>query len=67
VLGFGDEERVGGSPNEIFPLIFVTTMANHDVSRILEDEGGSRDIMYGELFEKLGLKRESLAPYRTDL
>ncbi|MCH80784.1 hypothetical protein A2U01_0001558 [Trifolium medium] len=68
VLGFSDEERVGESPNEIVPLIIVTTIANHDISKILKDGGSSRDIMYGELFEKLGLKRDSLAPYRsTDL
>jgi hypothetical protein len=36
VLGFYDEERVSGAPNEIFPLFIVATMANHDVSLILE-------------------------------
>jgi hypothetical protein len=36
VLGFYDEERVCRAPNEIFPLFIVSTMANHDVSLILE-------------------------------
>ncbi|MCI04105.1 hypothetical protein A2U01_0025148, partial [Trifolium medium] len=46
-LGFSDEEYVGGVPNELFPIIIVATMAKHEVSRILIDQGGS--------FEKLNL------------
>ncbi|MCI07920.1 hypothetical protein A2U01_0028990, partial [Trifolium medium] len=40
-------------------------MVNHDVSRILVDEGSSYDIIYEELFTKLGLKKENLAPYHN--
>ncbi|MCI97624.1 hypothetical protein A2U01_0118925, partial [Trifolium medium] len=43
-------------------------MAHHDVSRILIDQGSSCDVMYRELFQKLGLRRECLCPYEgTDL
>jgi hypothetical protein len=46
VLGFNDEERVCGAPNEIFPLFIVATMANHDVSLILEYRvGGALTIL----------------------
>lgn len=39
-------------------------MVEHfDVSRILIDKGSSWDIMYYELFEKIGLKREILWLY----
>ncbi|MCI04679.1 hypothetical protein A2U01_0025726, partial [Trifolium medium] len=41
---------------------------NDDVSRILIDQGSSCDVMYQELFEKLGLKKEDLCQYEgTDL
>lgn len=33
------------------------------MSRILTDNGSSCDIMYAELFEKLGMKKEKLSPY----
>ncbi|MCI90704.1 hypothetical protein A2U01_0111998, partial [Trifolium medium] len=53
MLGFNDTEYSGGTPKKIFPLIVIATMANHDVSRILIDQGSSCDVMYQELFEKL--------------
>ncbi|MCH81098.1 hypothetical protein A2U01_0001877 [Trifolium medium] len=68
VLGFDDHGYPGGVPNEIFPLIIIATMAHHDVSRILIDQGSSCDVMYRELFQKLGLRRDCLCPYEgTDL
>ncbi|MCH98019.1 hypothetical protein A2U01_0019018, partial [Trifolium medium] len=68
ILGFNDDEYPGGTPNEIFPLIVIATMAHHDVSRILIDQGSSCDVMYQELFEKFGLKKEDLCTYEgTDL
>lgn len=39
-------------------------MLNFDMLRIFIDEESSCDIMYIELFEKLGLKRESLSIYK---
>ncbi|MCI16227.1 hypothetical protein A2U01_0037369, partial [Trifolium medium] len=45
MLGFNDEEYLGGAPNAIFPLIIIVTMAGHDVSRVLVDQGSSCDIM----------------------
>ncbi|MCI34677.1 hypothetical protein A2U01_0055897, partial [Trifolium medium] len=60
-----DDEYPGGIPNEIFPLIVIAAMAHHDVSRILIDQGSSCDVMYQELFEKLGLKRENLNSYEV--
>lgn len=38
-------------------------MANFDVLRNLIDMGISYNIMYVDLFEKLGLKKETLSPY----
>lgn len=38
-------------------------MDNFDVSRIFIKEGNSYDIMYGESFVKLRMKRKRLPPY----
>ncbi|MCH86007.1 hypothetical protein A2U01_0006861, partial [Trifolium medium] len=51
---FSDEEYVRGVPNELFLVIIMATMAKHDISRILVDQGSSCDIIAEELFTKLG-------------
>lgn len=63
ITRFRDNEKVGNIPNEIFSLVIMETMDNFDVSRILIDEGSSCDIIYVELFKKLGLKKEKMSPY----
>jgi hypothetical protein len=44
-------------PIEKLPLLIVATITNHDMSRVLIDEGSSFDIMYEELFYKLKLNK----------
>jgi hypothetical protein len=58
ILGFGYQELVDGFPNKELPLIIGVTISNHELSRILIDEGSSFNIMYKELFSKLKLKKE---------
>ncbi|MCI09265.1 hypothetical protein A2U01_0030349, partial [Trifolium medium] len=68
MIGFNDDEYLGDNPNEIFPLIIIATMACHDVSSVLIDQGSSCNVMYQELFERLGLKKKNLHSYEgTDL
>jgi hypothetical protein len=54
MLGFNDNDYPRGTQNEIFPLFFITTMAQHVVSKLLVDHRSSYDVMYHELFKKLG-------------
>jgi hypothetical protein len=63
MLGFSDDKYPGETPNKIFPFIVIAMLVKHDVLRILIDQGNSSDIMYQELFEKLGLKRKGLTLY----
>lgn len=44
-------------------MVITTTMANFDVLRILIDKEGLCNIMYADLFEKLGLRKENMSPY----
>lgn len=60
ILWFLDCEKVEGISTDIFPLVITTAMSNYDVSWILLEGGNSCDIMFTELFEKLGLKKEKL-------
>lgn len=60
---FEISKKLGGIPNEIFTMILTATIANFNVVRILVDCGSTYYIMYVELFEKLGMKKEKLCPY----
>lgn len=55
-------QHVGGIP---CPLVITTTMVNFNVLRILLGGGNSCDIMYVDLFEKLGLEEEMLSPIQV--
>lgn len=45
IFGSMDNENIWGVPNKIFSLVITMSMANFDVSRVLNDEG-SYDIIY---------------------
>lgn len=59
MLEFLDSEKAGGIPNYFFPLVITATISDFDVSQILIDGGNSCDIIYSELFEKIGLNKEN--------
>lgn len=63
ILESYDSEKVGDISNEIFHFMIRENMANFDVSRILIDGWSSCNIMYTEVFEKPGMKREIFSPY----
>lgn len=60
ILWFLDCEKVGGILTDIFPLVITNAMSNYDVSWILLEGGIPCDIMFTELFENLGQKKEKL-------
>lgn len=44
-------------------LVVSGIMVNFEVKRIFVDQGSSTDIIFGDLFEKLGFKRKELIPH----
>lgn len=62
-LEFRDNEKVRGISSKIFHLVIIVTISNFYVSRVLNDIGNSCDIMYVDLFEIMGLKKEKLLSY----
>lgn len=58
LFGFYNSEKVGKVLNENFSLVTIVTISYFDVSRVLIDGGSSCDIMYADLFEKIGLNKE---------
>lgn len=63
-LTFEDNDLLDGKPNKYIPLIVWAVMENFKVRRILINQGSSADIMFGELFTKLGISIEDLTSYR---
>lgn len=60
MLGFWDSKKVGGTSNEIFPLVIIAMNVQFDVYRVLIESGNWGDIMYSELFKKKCLKKRKL-------
>lgn len=65
ITGFKDSDKVRDIHNDIFSLVITTTMYNFDVLMILIDWRRSYDIMYIDIFEKLGLKNDKLLSYMS--
>lgn len=59
-LGLWDNGKVRGVPYDIFLLVIISTIDHFNVSHILIGGDDSCDIIYSELFEKVGLKKENL-------
>jgi hypothetical protein len=55
VIGFTDDDYEGVSRPHSDTLVVTLMIANHNVHRILVDNGSSVDILYWSAFEKLRL------------
>uniref|UniRef100_A0A2N9HGN5 Uncharacterized protein n=1 Tax=Fagus sylvatica TaxID=28930 RepID=A0A2N9HGN5_FAGSY len=49
------------------PLVITLRIGNYDVKRILVDQGSFAEVMYQELFEKLGLGKSDLSEYSSPI
>lgn len=63
LLGFRDCNTIGGSRNEIFPLVITATVVHFDVSWILIKGGSLYDIMYSKMFENMTLEKWNMWSY----
>ncbi|XP_057432295.1 uncharacterized protein LOC130725052 [Lotus japonicus] len=57
----------GVQPHEDDPIVVMLTIAEHEIERVLLDQGSSADLIYGDAFEKLGLTESDLQPYDESL
>uniref|UniRef100_A0A2N9FR62 Uncharacterized protein n=1 Tax=Fagus sylvatica TaxID=28930 RepID=A0A2N9FR62_FAGSY len=47
------------------PLVITLRIGNYDVKRVLVDQGSFAEVMYQELYEKLGLGKSDLSEFST--
>lgn len=64
---FTEADFEGVEPHYDDPIVVTLRVANYTVDRILIDQGSSADLIYGDVFEKMGFKKEGLQPYNGTL
>jgi hypothetical protein len=62
IIGFSDEDYAGVSRPHTDALVVSMRIGNHNVHRILVDNGSSADILYWSAFLHLGINRDKLVP-----
>ncbi|XP_030964193.1 uncharacterized protein LOC115985392 [Quercus lobata] len=67
ILGFSDEDKVGTIQPHDDALVVMLRIGGYDVKRMMIDQGSAIDIMYLDLYKRLGLKPEDLAAYSSPL
>lgn len=61
-ITFGEDDYGSEVQDHDDPVVILGVLANCEVKRIFIEQGSSADIIFSDLFEKLGLKREVLTP-----
>nr|XP_023872137.1 uncharacterized protein LOC111984753 [Quercus suber] len=63
VLAFSNEDKVGTSQPHDDVLVITLRIRGYDVKRVMVDQGSTATIMYPDLYKRLNLKPDDLAPY----
>ena len=62
IIEFLDKDFAGVLQPHTDALVVMLTIANHNVHRILVDNGSSTDILYWSILKKLNLEQEKIGP-----
>ncbi|XP_057432163.1 uncharacterized protein LOC130724914 [Lotus japonicus] len=54
-------------PHDNDPIVVTIRVNNYVTKKVFLDQGSSADIIYGDAFDRLGLKESDLKPYRGTL
>jgi hypothetical protein len=60
IIGFSNEDFTGMLQPHTDALVVTLTIGNHNVHRVLVDNGSSTDILYWSEFKKLSLEQEKI-------
>ena len=67
VLGFSDVDKLGTIQPHDDALVVTLKIDGYDVKRVMIDQGSTAEIMYPDLYKRLGLKPENLTTYSSPL
>ena len=60
VIAFADDDLQNVQVPHVDPVVISLTIANHDVKRILVDNGSSKNILYYDAFSRMSLSAAQL-------
>ena len=67
VMGFLDEDKIGIIQPHDDALVITLRIGGYDVRRVMVDQGSVAEIMYLDLYKRLGLRAEDLTTYSSPL
>ena len=67
VLSFSDADKQGTIQPHDDALVVTLRIDGYDVKRVVVDQGSAAEIMYPDLYKRLGLKSEDLTTYSSPL
>nr|XP_023929215.1 uncharacterized protein LOC112040561 [Quercus suber] len=59
-LSFSNEDKIGTIQPHVDALVVILRIGGYDVKRVMVDQGSGAEIMYLDLYNRLGLKPEDL-------
>lgn len=66
-ITFTKDDFRGIKPHKDDPIVVHLRVNNYDIRRVLLDQGSLVDLIYGDAFDKLGLKDNNLQSYTRSL
>ena len=66
-MSFSEEEKVGTVQPHDDTLVITLRIGGYDAKRVMVDQGSGIEIMYPDLYNRLGLKLEDLTTYDSPL
>ena len=67
MLSFSEEDQIETTQPHDDALLITLRIGDYDVKRVIVDGGSAAEVMYPDLYKKLNLKLEDLAPYSSPL
>ena len=67
VLSFSNEDKQGTIQPHDDALVVTLRIGGYDVKRVMVDQGSAAEIMYPDLYKRLGLKPKDLTTYSSPL
>ena len=67
ILSFSEEDKIGTIQPHDNALLITLRIGDYNVKKMMVDGGSGVEVMYPDLYKRLGLKSEDLTPYNSPL
>ena len=66
-MSLSDEDKIGTIQPYDDALVVTLRIGGYDIKKVMVDQGNGAEIMYPDLYNRLGLKPEDLTPYDSPM